>query len=126
MYPYFCELWLEVLLSLYVNFCYDGADLKIYCQGIAKNTAKNIMDFVTTIGLCAGTLTTIAFLPQVIKTWRSRSAGDISLSMLITFLVGLCLWLLYGIYLQAPPVIISNFVTILLNLIILWFKLKYK
>ncbi|NJL91740.1 MAG: SemiSWEET transporter [Coleofasciculaceae cyanobacterium SM2_1_6] len=84
------------------------------------------MDFVTAIGLCAGTLTTIAFLPQVIKTWRSRSAGDISLSMLIMFLVGLCLWLLYGIYLQAPPVIISNFVTILLNLVILWFKLKYK
>lgn len=84
------------------------------------------MDFVTTIGLCAGTLTTIAFLPQVIKTWRSRSAGDISLSMLIMFLVGLCLWLLYGIYLQALPVIISNFVTILLNLVILWFKLKYK
>ena len=113
---------LEVWLSLYVNFCYDGADLKIYCQG----TAKNIMDFVTTIGLCAGTLTTIAFLPQVIKTWRSRSAGDISFSMLIMFLVGLCLWLLYGIYLQALPVIISNFVTILLNLVILWFKLKYK
>jgi len=84
------------------------------------------MNFVTIIGLCAGFLTTIAFLPQVMKIWQSKSTKDISLGMLVTFILGLSLWLLYGIYLQAWPVIIANFVTILLNLIILWFKLKYK
>jgi len=84
------------------------------------------MDFITILGLCAGTLTTIAFLPQVLQTWRSKSVKDISLSTLITFIIGLFLWLLYGIYLQALPVIIANFVTIVLNLVILGFKLKYR
>ncbi len=84
------------------------------------------MDFITILGLCAGTLTTIAFLPQVMQTWRSKSVKDISLSTLITFIIGLFLWFLYGIYLQAIPVIIANFITIVLNLVILGFKLKYE
>jgi MtN3 and saliva related transmembrane protein len=84
------------------------------------------MEFVNLIGLLAGGLTTIAFLPQVIKTWRTKSTKDISMGMLLMFISGLFLWLVYGLYLGALPVIVANFVTILLNLPILWCKLKYK
>ena len=84
------------------------------------------MDFITILGLCAGTLTTIAFIPQVVRVWQCKSAGDLSLSMLVMFIVGVGLWFCYGLYLQALPVIIANFITIVLNLVILWFKLKYK
>ncbi len=84
------------------------------------------MEFVNLIGLLAGGLTTIAFLPQVIKTWQTKSTKDISMGMLLMFISGLFLWLVYGLYLGALPVIVANFVTILLNLPILWCKLKYK
>ena len=84
------------------------------------------MDFITILGLSAGTLTTIAFLPQLIKTWQSKSVKDVSLEMLIIFCIGVFLWLIYGIYLQALPIIIANFVTLIFNLIILGLKIKYK
>ncbi len=84
------------------------------------------MELVNLIGLLAGGLTTIAFLPQVIKTWQTKSTKDISMGMLLMFISGLFLWLVYGLYLGALPVIVANFATILLNLPILWCKLKYK
>ncbi|NEQ29373.1 MAG: hypothetical protein F6K28_62735 [Microcoleus sp. SIO2G3] len=74
--------------------------------------------------MMAGTLTTIAFLPQLIKTWRTQSAKDLSFSWLVTFSLGVSLWLLYGILIRSLPVIVSNAVTLLLTLIILWFKLR--
>ena len=84
------------------------------------------MDFVTTLGLCAATLTTISFLPQVIKTWRTQSAKDLSLVMLVTFSSGVFLWLVYGIYQKALPIILANTITFLLNLIIIAIKIRYK
>jgi len=84
------------------------------------------MDTITILGLAAGTLTTIAFLPQMMKTWQTKSAKDVSFLMLITFNVGVFLWLIYGIYLQALPIILANGVTLFLNLIILWLKIKYR
>lgn len=84
------------------------------------------MEAATTLGLVAGTLTTVAFFPQVIKTWRSRSAKDISLGMFSLFSVGVFLWLLYGIHIGAMPVIVSNAITLLLALTILLFKLRFK
>jgi MtN3 and saliva related transmembrane protein len=84
------------------------------------------MDSITILGLVAATLTTVAFLPQMIKTWRSKSAKDVSLGMLITFCIGVCLWLIYGIYLQALPIILANLLTLIFNLIILGFKIKYR
>jgi len=71
-------------------------------------------------------LTTIAFLPQLFKIWQSKSAKDVSLEMLIIFCSGVFLWLVYGIYLQALPIIIANLLTLIFNLIILWFKIKYR
>lgn len=84
------------------------------------------MDSITILGLIAATLTTVAFLPQMIKTWRSKSAKDVSLGMLITFCIGVFLWLIYGIYLQALPIILANLLTLIFNLIILGFKIKYR
>ncbi len=74
------------------------------------------------LGLIAGTLTTLAFLPQVIKTWKSQSAKDISLGMFLLFSAGVALWLVYGIQLGAVPIIAANAVTLLLSLAILGMK----
>ncbi len=74
----------------------------------------------------AGTLTTIAFLPQVWRTWKTKSAKDVSFAMLIAFMSGLVLWLIYGIILNALPIILANGITLVLNFIILWLKIKYR
>ena len=81
---------------------------------------------VQVIGLVAGSLTTVAFLPQVIKTWRSGSAKDLSLSMFSFFCLGVLLWLVYGIMTRDIPVIAANFATLLLASTILYFKLRFK
>lgn len=84
------------------------------------------MDAANLLGLLAGTLTTASFLPQVIKTWRSRSAGDISLVMFALFSLGVLLWIVYGFTVGAVPVIVANVITLLLSLTILIFKIRYK
>ncbi|HEY9619639.1 MAG TPA: SemiSWEET transporter [Crinalium sp.] len=84
------------------------------------------MDFITLLGLLAGTLTTVAFLPQLFKTWKSKSARDISSSWLIAFTTGIALWLMYGLLISSLPVILSNGITLVLTLIILLFKVKYR
>lgn len=81
---------------------------------------------VQVIGLVAGSLTTVAFLPQVIKTWRSGSAKDLSLGMFSFFCLGVLLWLVYGIMMRDIPVIAANFATLLLASTILYFKLRFK
>lgn len=83
------------------------------------------MDFTNVLGFAAASCTTLAFLPQVFKVWRSRSTKDISLPMLVTFIVGITLWLIYGLRVNAAPIYIANAITLLLNLAILRFKLKY-
>lgn len=79
----------------------------------------------TIIGLLAGALTTIAFLPQAIKTWKTKSAKDISLGMYLIFTTGVMLWLIYGILISDLPVILANAVTLVFALSILYFKLTY-
>ena len=83
------------------------------------------MNWVEIIGALAGTLTTIAFIPQVIKTWRSRSAGDISLFMFLLFSTGVALWLVYGIAIGSVPVIVANAITLMLALSILVLKIRF-
>ena len=83
------------------------------------------MDNTTLIGLAAGTLTTIAFLPQVIKTWRSKSTKDISLGMYSAFSAGLSLWIVYGFSINSTPVIITNVVTLILAVLVLLLKIKH-
>lgn len=84
------------------------------------------MNLATAIGLLAGSLTTISFLPQVIKTWRTRSTKDISLEMFAIFCSGVFIWIIYGILIKDVPVILTNVATLTLASPILWFKLKYK
>lgn len=77
------------------------------------------------LGLIAGACTTIAFLPQVIKTWKSRSAKDLSLSMFSIFTIGVGLWLVYGILDQNIPVMAANLITLMLAATLLVFKFRY-
>jgi len=76
------------------------------------------------IGLMAGALTTVAFVPQVLKTWRSGRAHDLSLTMLLTFNAGVALWLIYGLVMRATPIVIANAVTLALSLTMLGLKLR--
>ncbi|WP_341363744.1 SemiSWEET transporter [Thalassospira sp. SN3W] len=85
-----------------------------------------IMSFETVLGLLAGSMTTIAFLPQVIRTWRTRSTADISLVMFLILCTGIALWLVYGLIRGDWPVIIANGFTLVLASTILFFKLKYR
>jgi len=79
----------------------------------------------TVVGLMAGFCTTISFLPQVLKTWRTRSTEDISLAMFFVFTLGCTLWLLYGILQRDIAIILPNTVTIVLSTIILACKVRY-
>ncbi|MEM8894413.1 MAG: SemiSWEET transporter [Bacteroidota bacterium] len=81
------------------------------------------MKSVEYLGLLAGLLTTISFLPQVIKTWKSKSASDLSLEMFLIFCSGVVLWLIYGLVTLNVPIIVSNIFTLLLSGSILYFKL---
>ena len=83
------------------------------------------MDGVMILGLTAGTLTTAAFVPQLAKAWRSKSTGDLSWGMLITFSTGVLLWLIYGVWIDSLPVILANAVTLLLQAGIVSLKIKH-
>ncbi|WP_308796290.1 SemiSWEET transporter [Tolypothrix sp. FACHB-123] len=71
-------------------------------------------------------MTTVSFLPQLMKIWQTKSAKDVSFIMLICFNIGIFLWLIYGIILQQLPIILANGATLFFNLIILWLKIKYR
>lgn len=77
------------------------------------------------LGLAAGTLTTAAFVPQLLKAWRSKSTGDLSWGMLVTFSTGVLLWLIYGVWIDSVPVILANAVTLLLQAGIVSLKIKH-
>ncbi|GHD60248.1 SemiSWEET transporter [Jeongeupia chitinilytica] len=77
------------------------------------------------IGHVAGVCTTFAFLPQVVKVWRTRSVDDISLGMYSLFVFGVALWLLYGVVISSWPLIIPNSITLVLAGSVLAMKLRY-
>jgi MtN3 and saliva related transmembrane protein len=77
-------------------------------------------------GYVAATLTTVAFLPQAIKTIRTRDTRSISLGMYVVFTIGVAFWLAYGIVLESWPMIIANIVTFGLSATILGLKLRYR
>ena len=81
---------------------------------------------MTYIGFFAAFCTTIAFLPQAIKVYRTKSTKDISLYMFLIFTIGVLSWLIYGLIINDWPVILANAVTLILSFFILIFKLKYK
>jgi MtN3 and saliva related transmembrane protein len=81
--------------------------------------------WLTALGLAAGCLTTVAFLPQVVRTWRMRSTGDLSLSTFLILMAGQVLWLAYGILIEDVPLIAANVVSFALEGTVLAFKLRY-
>jgi MtN3 and saliva related transmembrane protein len=77
------------------------------------------------LGFVAGVITTISFVPQVVRTYRNKSGRDISLWMMLLFALGITLWLIYGLLLMSLPIILANAVTLVLVMAILVLKLYY-
>ena len=73
----------------------------------------------------AGTLTTLAYLPQVKKSWRTKSADDISLGMFLLLVVGIAAWVCYGVLINSTPIILFNSLTLVEAGIILYVKVKH-
>jgi MtN3 and saliva related transmembrane protein len=84
------------------------------------------MNSASMLGLVAGVLTTVSFLPQVFKIWRSKSASDLSFVMLLFLNTGVLLWLVYGFMIKDVAVIWTNAATLILSSMILGFKVKYQ
>jgi len=84
------------------------------------------MNSIDALGLAAGTLTTIAFVPQVLKIWISKSAEDVSTLMFAVFSLGVLLWLAYGLALGAMPIVIANVVTLVLSILVMALKHRYR
>ena len=76
-------------------------------------------------GYFAAILTTLAFLPQLIKTLRTKKAEDVSLITLLMFLTGVLSWIIYGYKISSTPILIANIITFILNLLILIFKITF-
>jgi MtN3 and saliva related transmembrane protein len=80
---------------------------------------------VDIFGYFAAVLTTAAFLPQLIKTLKTKKADDVSLTTLIMFIIGVLSWIIYGYKISSTPIIIANFITLILNLSILISKIYF-
>lgn len=80
----------------------------------------------TWVGLVAGLLTSIASLPQLIKTWRSRHVRDLSIWQPLLLSVGVALWLLYGILIRDIPLILANITPLICNLLLTAMKIRYR
>ncbi len=83
------------------------------------------MSWTTLVGFGAGLCTTVAFLPQVIKTWKTRATRDISLATYLVFTLGVALWLCYGLLLRDPTLVLANFVTLVLAATVVVLKLRH-
>ena len=76
-------------------------------------------------GYFAAVLTTVAFIPQLIKILRTKKADDVSLLTLIVFISGVCSWIIYGYKISSLPILIANLITLVLNVFILISKITY-
>jgi MtN3 and saliva related transmembrane protein len=83
-------------------------------------------DIVGIMGFIAGLLTTVAFLPQVIKVYKTKSAKDISLPMYVIFTIGIAMWIIYGFMLDSMDILIFNVITFILAITILVYKIRLK
>lgn len=78
------------------------------------------------LGLAAGTITSITFIPQVIKIWETRSARDLSFLMLLLLLIGTSCWLTYGLLKKDAAIIYTNAMVLAMSLVMFYFKVRYK
>jgi MtN3 and saliva related transmembrane protein len=84
------------------------------------------MQLTTVVGFAAGTLTTFSFLPQVFKVLRTKRCDDLSFMMLLAFAAGVLLWLVYGLFLRAAPIVAANLITLALLLTLISLKVRYR
>ncbi|MFN5609808.1 MAG: SemiSWEET family sugar transporter [Holosporales bacterium] len=84
------------------------------------------MSVTELIGYAAGTLTAVAFAPQVLKAWRSRDTSALSVGTLAIYVTGIIGWFVYGLLLDSLPIILSNFVSLILASALLIAKLRFK
>ena len=84
------------------------------------------MDTIGLIGYLAGALTTIAFVPQVVKAWKLGETRDLSLAMLVLFGAGILLWTVYGFWVASMPIISANLITFVLVIVLLGLKIRYR
>jgi MtN3 and saliva related transmembrane protein len=84
------------------------------------------MSGVDILGYSAGAITSMTFLPQVIKTWKERSARDISLMMFLIAAVNEIMWIIYGILKNDWVIILTNAVVLVLSITMIFLKLRFK
>jgi MtN3 and saliva related transmembrane protein len=84
------------------------------------------MSITEILGLSAGTITSITFLPQVIRIWQTKSAKDLSLLMLLLLITGVLMWLTYGIIIKDTAIIYTNSMVLGMSLLMLYFKFRFK
>lgn len=82
--------------------------------------------FVNIIGFTAGILIAVSLIPQLIKSYKTRSVRDISLLMLIIIMLGTALWMIYGILIKSTPIILMDGFGFLVNLALIFMKIRYK
>ena len=84
------------------------------------------MPFVDVLGYSAGAITSLTFLPQVLKTWKDKSAKDISLMMFLIAAVNEIMWIAYGVLLHNWVIILTNTIVLSMSLVMIYFKMRYK
>jgi len=84
------------------------------------------MDNIKILGLIAGTITSITFIPQVVQIWKTKSAKDISILMLSLLIIGVSLWIAYGIVVKDVAIIYTNGMVLAMSLLMLYFKFRFK
>ena len=84
------------------------------------------MEFIEVMGLLGALLSSITFIPQVVRTWQIKSARDLSMGMLLIVFTSTIVWLIYGFALDLLPVIIANGIISILSLVLIYFKIKFK
>jgi MtN3 and saliva related transmembrane protein len=84
------------------------------------------MNWIELVGYLGSFLTSITFIPQVYKSWQSKSVGDLSIWMILIVVTSTLVWLVYGFAIKSGPVIVANLVVLTLTLVLLYFKLTFK
>ena len=84
------------------------------------------MDIINFVGAAGGIVSSVTFLPQVIKIWKTKSAKDLSMGTLLFLILNISLWLLYGILTNLYPIIITNAIVLTMVFIMVYFKITFK
>ena len=87
--------------------------------------ARKAHAVTSAIGFIAGFLTTLSFVPQLLRAWKTRSTADLSLTTIVVFAIGISLWIIYGSIIHSIPIVLWNVVTLVFNLGILTAKLRH-